>query len=202
MLSQSPLVMACQWLSRLVWLNLIWCLMTVAGGGILGAFPATVVVCLLARRYLNGAVKATLRDAWQLFKQQFVRANLVGWSIALPSLSVTWYVKWLVMNAEGMMSILALSILPIVLFAAVFTLCCLVQLSIYQTNGVKADLLNGWVLIQQELNVVSVMLLVGLCCVLVALVTPIVTVLVGFIPMLVAAIALLWHQKQELHSLA
>lgn len=66
------LVTGTQWLYRIVKTNLVWVLLVLVGGGILGFFPATIAVARLIRGWFQGKTQAPiLKTMWQEYKINF-----------------------------------------------------------------------------------------------------------------------------------
>lgn len=68
-----------EWVTRFAYLNLLWILFTLAGGILLGLFPATIAMYAIVRQWLNGNTDLpVLSSYWDYFKQEFKRSNLLG----------------------------------------------------------------------------------------------------------------------------
>lgn len=69
-----------QWIERLIILNAIWLLFTIVGLGVFGLFPATAACFAVTRKWLNGESDLSIfKTAWSYFKQDFVKANILGY---------------------------------------------------------------------------------------------------------------------------
>ncbi|WP_239256403.1 YesL family protein [Listeria ilorinensis] len=67
------------WIIRIVWTNIIWVVLTLMGGIILGLMPATVALFTVTRKWTRGDLDAPIwRLAFQTYKQVFWSANLAG----------------------------------------------------------------------------------------------------------------------------
>jgi len=199
--ARSPLVLACQWVSRMAWLNIIWFILTLSGGVIFGIAPATVAVCTLLRRYLNGAGKIKLSESWDEYKKVFVRSNQVFWVISLPAFSLAWYVNWVILNGSGVASVISMTTLPLLVIVLIWMFLVLVQMSIYQTSGVKADFINGYTLFVSDKKIVLMTVVVSTALLLFLFLVPILILIFGFIPLFLGAVAWLWHHNEELSTL-
>ncbi|MDG3085315.1 DUF624 domain-containing protein [Vibrio hannami] len=194
--ANSPLILACRWLSRLATMNLCWIALTLAGGLVFGVFPATVVVCILLRRYLNGAGSISFSEIWSTFRAEFILSNIVGWAILLPVYSLSWFINKGVMQFEGLLAIVFIAMIPGVVFGIVLLLATVIQMSFYKTSIVNS-IQNGLLLLVKEIKVLMISVLVLLACVFVSYLLPIFSLFYLVTPALIAAIAMLWLDKDE-----
>ncbi|PNH96498.1 YesL family protein [Vibrio diazotrophicus] len=199
-MNSSSLINACHWITRLAWLNVIWFFLSLIGGVVFGVLPATVTVCYLIRKYLNGAAKVTLKDAWNTYRAEFFRSNKVGVVLLLPTISFLWYIHWAILNLEGISTVLMLCGLPITVLMIVLTYCTLVQMSIYEADSLKDEIKNAVVLLVEEKRVVLFTSVVFLICIILLLVNPIVGMFFSVSPALFCTIGLLWMNKNELKN--
>ncbi|MFF0345461.1 YesL family protein [Kribbella sp. NPDC004875] len=85
----SSVAVACDWVARLAWLNLLWLVTTLAGGIVLGAFPATAAMYAVLRRWQTDPVSREQRTArlfWAEVRADLLRANLLGYAVVLVGL--------------------------------------------------------------------------------------------------------------------
>ena len=73
---------ATSWVARLVTLHLAWLGLTLAGGVVLGAFPASYVLLVAQKRELDGQPLSS-GDLWRLFRANFWRANAFGYATGI-----------------------------------------------------------------------------------------------------------------------
>ncbi|WP_447064976.1 DUF624 domain-containing protein [Vibrio alginolyticus] len=194
---QSPLIIACYWLSRTVAMNLLWLGLTMIGGILLGVFPATVVVATMTRRYLNRQHSVTLKECWAEYKAVFVRSNKLGLAIAFPLFSLGWYANWLIISGTGWMAVVGLSLLPIIVMAVLFLYVCQIQVSLYEAKTLKQDLIVTLRLMHMHCNEFAITFVVALATLFIASVLPILFILFGFVPVVICSIALLWYANEE-----
>lgn len=197
MMSTSPLINFCRWLSRLVWLNITWVLFTLLGGVVFGFFPATVTMCFIIRQYLNGAEKSTLKTMWTVFKREFLRSNKVGWAVLIPTLSLLWYVNWGIINLSELYSLIAISFFPLTLLLIALIYYLMIQVSIYDTDGIKNNFVSALSLLINDKQTFLMTILVGMILVLFGLFFPIIFLLFGLSPICFCTIALLWLKNSE-----
>ncbi|MGE6256613.1 YesL family protein [Heyndrickxia sporothermodurans] len=70
---------ASQWITRLVWVNLVWLFFIIVGLGIFGIMPATIALYTVTRRWANRDFDVSVWQTFKkVFKQEFIQANLVG----------------------------------------------------------------------------------------------------------------------------
>ncbi|WP_313468996.1 DUF624 domain-containing protein [Carnobacterium sp.] len=66
------IVTGSEWVYRVVKANLVWVLLFLLGGGILGFFPATIALARLVRMWLNGNEKEPIwKVMWSEYKDNF-----------------------------------------------------------------------------------------------------------------------------------
>ncbi|QIL86820.1 DUF624 domain-containing protein (plasmid) [Vibrio sp. HDW18] len=196
--SCSPLIILCHWLTRLAWLNLAWIGFSLLGGVLFGVFPATVMVCVMLRRYLNGAAKVTMKQMWQQYKQEFMPCNQLGWLLLLPTGCGLWYVQWVVIHAERTWAILALSFLPVACLVLLVSYCVLIMQGCYHANNISQRIDQALLLLKQEKIVLFSSLGVLVICLLLTMLMPILGLFYGLSPSLLTAVGLLWLKRDEL----
>lgn len=70
----------CVWVYRFAYLNLLWVLFTLAGGIMLGFFPATSAMFSVERTWIRGEKDLPIHQLfWSAYKREFVRSNLLGY---------------------------------------------------------------------------------------------------------------------------
>src|SRR5699024_1097485 len=69
----------CEWVTKLVYLNLLWFTFTIVGLVIFGLMPATVAMFGVVRKWIleNKDIEITALF-WKTYKEQFVKANGLG----------------------------------------------------------------------------------------------------------------------------
>lgn len=197
MSSASPLIIACTWMSRLAYMNICWFLLTLAGGVIFGFLPASVVVCVMLRRYLNGAAKITAGEIIASFKTEFLHTNICGWLILLPTLSLGWYSHYAIMSLDGFWPLLGLAMMPMVCFGVVLVLASILQMSFYRTD-IKGSVQNGLTLLFGNITVLLITILALVMTLIVGYLLPIVTIFYLVTPAFLSGISILWREQEEL----
>lgn len=72
-----------EWIMWLLYLNLLWVLFSIIGLGVFGVFPATVSLFTIIRQLLQEKQSTIFKNFFHTFKQEFFRANVVGFVLAL-----------------------------------------------------------------------------------------------------------------------
>lgn len=80
-----------EWIWRFAYVNLLWLGFTLLGLGFLGIFPATVAVYAVLRKWLTKDTEVSIiRVFWATFKQDFLRANILGYILSAFGFFI-WY---------------------------------------------------------------------------------------------------------------
>ncbi len=187
MLSNSPLVIACVWVSRIAWVNICWLSLTLLGFVIGGFFPATVAALVVIRRYLNGAVKVSWPDFYREWKREFIRANLAGWPLLLVAFATAWYFFWLIDSTNETLRILSLALLPIHLLSLIWLTATLLHAGFYQCSS-HDSIRNGWGLLSSHPGSPVLMFIVGVVCLVLSLVMPVLSLFMLVSPALLVGV--------------
>ena len=68
-----------EWLTRLVYANILWILFSLFGLIILGIMPATAALFAISHKWLRGIENFPIfKTFWQEFKNSFIKANILG----------------------------------------------------------------------------------------------------------------------------
>jgi len=101
---------ACDWVVKLFYINLLWILFTLAGLIIAGVFPATAAMYTVIKGYQVGENVSALKMFKKVYKEEFSRANQLG--IVLLIIPVIFYTDWLFTSyLSGTMEMVAKGIL-------------------------------------------------------------------------------------------
>ncbi|EKN62494.1 hypothetical protein BABA_25766 [Neobacillus bataviensis LMG 21833] len=101
---------ACDWVVKLLYLNLLWILFTVTGLVVAGIVPATVAMFTVMKGYLAGENVRVFNKFKKVYKEEFRRANRLG--IVLMIIPIIFYTDWLFTNyLSGTMEMIAKGIL-------------------------------------------------------------------------------------------
>jgi uncharacterized membrane protein YesL len=76
-----------EWITKMMYVNLLWILFTLMGVVIFGFFPATVAMFTVVREWLIGEKDIPVfKTFWGAYKQNFIQANLVGFILIVIGL--------------------------------------------------------------------------------------------------------------------
>ncbi|ULT57618.1 DUF624 domain-containing protein [Neobacillus drentensis] len=101
---------ACDWVVKLLYLNLLWILFTMAGLIIAGIFPATAAMYTVIKGYQASENVSAFKLFKKVYKEEFSRANQLG--IVLVIIPVIFYTDWLFTSyLSGTMEMVAKGIL-------------------------------------------------------------------------------------------
>lgn len=84
---------ACQWITRLAYINLLWLLFMALGLFVFGVAPSTAAMFSIIRKWLKGETDLSIfQFFWGTYKKEFWKANALG-SILL-GISLILYLDW------------------------------------------------------------------------------------------------------------
>ncbi len=70
---------AAEWITRLVYVNILWIVFTVLGLGIFGIMPATLAMLGIIKKWFKGKENVEVfKEFWQIYKKYFVKINVIG----------------------------------------------------------------------------------------------------------------------------
>lgn len=116
------------WILRISTLNLLWILFTIAGGFIVGIFPATVSAYIIIKSWLKGNVDISIFKSFKkTFKEEFITSNIIGLPLLvlgviliidyyiLLNLNETWgtFILFLLIHITFIFIILIIYVFPI-----------------------------------------------------------------------------------------
>ncbi|MBU9711627.1 YesL family protein [Evansella tamaricis] len=80
----SPFFLACDWIMKLAYLNLLWFGFTIVGGIIFGIAPATASVFSIVRKWMEGDGDISItKFFWNTFRKEFLKVNLLGFILLI-----------------------------------------------------------------------------------------------------------------------
>lgn len=133
------MVSAVDWVGRLMWLSLLWIAYSLIGGFVLGLGPATAAQCAVVRRWTRGERDFSwMKFGWQIFGQEFWKANGLFWIMATIGLVLWFDMRYVSSHLSPSTALLGLlGLIPLALFAMtvlyVFPVFAHVQLSLGKT---------------------------------------------------------------------
>lgn len=76
-----------EWVTRLVFLNLLWIFFSLLGLVLFGFFPATAALFAVVRRWALGDMDIpVLKTFWASYKKEFIKSNLLGLLIIISGI--------------------------------------------------------------------------------------------------------------------
>lgn len=70
---------ACEWIVRLAFVNILWIGFSLLGLIVFGVFPATVAMFTISRKWIQGETDLPIfRQFWEVYRKEFLKANLFG----------------------------------------------------------------------------------------------------------------------------
>jgi uncharacterized membrane protein YesL len=68
------------WVMKLVYLQCLWMVFTIAGLLVFGLFPSTMAMFAVSRKWIRtGSDIPVFQSFWQAYKTEFVKTNILGW---------------------------------------------------------------------------------------------------------------------------
>ncbi len=68
-----------EWVSRLVYVNILWIVFTIMGLGIFGIMPATISMLGIIKKWFDGKENVEVfKEYWQIYKANFIKINIIG----------------------------------------------------------------------------------------------------------------------------
>lgn len=104
------------WITRLLYVQLVWALFVVIGLGIGGIFPATFTLFGINRKWIREHTDFPVFSTfWKMYKESFVKTNLIGWLMALFAFSIYFYYTWF-LGIPGILTTVGLGVLLVLGF--------------------------------------------------------------------------------------
>ncbi|MBM0066412.1 YesL family protein [Alkalicoccobacillus gibsonii] len=123
------------WITRLAYVNILWIAFSLAGGVILGLFPATISTFALIRKWKKGETELPiLKTFWTFYKSEFIKSNKLGFILLF--IGFVLYVDLRILYfSEGFLQLLYY---PILILFFIFILVCLNAFPVYVHYELKA----------------------------------------------------------------
>jgi len=152
----SRLYQACEWLTRLAYLNLLWIGFTLIGGILFGWGPSTVAMFAVTRKWLTGHIDiAVFPVFWKTFKAEFIRSNLLF--LLLFTIGILLLVDFRILRVlqldASFLGILLISVCLMYLITLVFAIPVYVQYQLRIWQVIKFSFLFG---VSRPLHTISV----------------------------------------------
>lgn len=168
----------CQWITRLVYVNILWGLFMILGFIIFGFFPATTAMFAVVRKWIMGDVELPVFTTfWTIYKKEFWKSNLLGLIFCISAYVL--YIDYLFL--QGTMSGLSKIIsFPLLLLTLLYLLMLLYVFPIYVHYDIKVWQVFKNSLLLMLLNpLITIVMLIG--CIIIYL---LMTAVPGLIPVL------------------
>ncbi|SEP82129.1 Uncharacterized membrane protein YesL [Virgibacillus subterraneus] len=109
-----------EWITRFAYVNLLWIVFTLAGGIVLGIFPATVSLFAVIRKWLYGEADIPVfKSFWNFYKKDFIKSNLLG--VFISGLVILIGIDFLFIEVN-VNDLLRLTYLPLYIYMFLFLL--------------------------------------------------------------------------------
>lgn len=177
----------CQWLSRLAWLNVVGIIFSLSGGIVFGIMPSMIMMCTGIRWYVEGQQRISIGMLWRVYCSVWGRANRLWLLITVPLMSAMWYWHWAVINQLDFLSVFGLAVIPLTLGVMIAIICLAIQVSMYETSGIKDDFNNALCFFHEHYRKVIMALLTILALFLISFIFPVVALFYLLTPGLVIA---------------
>lgn len=134
------------WITRMVVLNALWILYTLAGLVAGGFFPATVAALSVVRKWVMQEQDINIRETFhQVFKREFLSANALGWILA--GIGAGLYLNFLwIGTMQGQVHVIIPFAFYLILFFYSVILVWAFPLKAHYDAGVFRTLINALIL--------------------------------------------------------
>ncbi|WP_026958731.1 DUF624 domain-containing protein [Aliagarivorans taiwanensis] len=185
----SPLLSFVTWFSRLVWLNIVWLLLSILGGGVLGVFPATVAVLKGIEGYQQSGKAQSLPLLFGHWRAAFVDANKVALPLLVLLFSLGWYFNMAAGSDAPLLGLFSLALLPFMLLTLLLlaSALLLVAMPVKPGLGLVRALLFTLVTQPALASVLAASMLFGS---VMGWISPLYGLLLGWMPGLLALVSL------------
>lgn len=113
----------CEWVTKLVYINVLWILFSTAGLLVFGFMPASIAMFTVIRRWIHGNHEtAVFTEFYNTFKKEFFKGNAFGLIILIVGLNVYLYVHFLPVIAAPLNSLLLIFIFLLGLIYLMFVI--------------------------------------------------------------------------------
>jgi uncharacterized membrane protein YesL len=133
------------WITRLMYVNILWILFTFLGVVVLGFFPSTTAMFAVIRKWVMKQDIPVFKTFWTVYKSEFVKSNGVG--LIIIALGCFLYSNIKIIEAITL-PILKLLYIPNIMLVLIFilTLLYIFPVLVHFNVGVKGVIKNAIVL--------------------------------------------------------
>jgi uncharacterized membrane protein YesL len=134
-----------EWVTRLMYVNILWILFTFLGVVVLGFFPSTTAMFAVIRKWVMKQDIPVFKTFWTVYKSEFVKSNGVG--LIILALGCFLYSNIKIVEAITL-PILKLLYIPNVMVVLIFilTLLYIFPVLVHFNVGVKGVIKNAIIL--------------------------------------------------------
>lgn len=110
-----------EWITKFAYVNLLWIIFTLAGGVILGFYPATIAMFGMVRDWLLGKSDLpVLKTFWLYYKRDFLKSNKMGLIINILFAFIIIDIYYIQVNINEALSWTYIPLFAFMLFVALF----------------------------------------------------------------------------------
>ncbi|MFD1607479.1 YesL family protein [Oceanobacillus luteolus] len=100
------------WIMKMIYLNLLWIIFSLAGLVVFGFFPATQAMFAVTRRWILGEKEIPVfKTFWQAYKAGFVQVNIIGYVLTILGVILYIDLKFFQQSEHLLFSVLAFFII-------------------------------------------------------------------------------------------
>ena len=93
--SDGKLMRLMNWITRFIYLQILWILFSLLGLVVGGLFPSTFTMFGISRKWMREHTDFPLfRTFLEMFRESFFKANMLGWGMSLFAFSIYFYYRW------------------------------------------------------------------------------------------------------------
>ena len=149
-----------EWITRLVFLNLLWIFFSLIGLVIFGFFPATAALFAVVRRWALGDMDIPILGTfWDSYKKEFIKSNLLGLLIVTSGIVLVIDYLFLQQASETIINLLYIPFLIVTLIMTCMLLYIFPMYAHYDMNVLQIIKNSFFVMIMNPLS--TIVILVG-----------------------------------------
>jgi len=119
----------CEWVMKLAYVNILWILFSLGGLLFLGVSPASAALFSILRKWLMGETDIPIfRTFLDTYKKEFLKANKLGWLMALIGMFLYFDFKYLITVGGTIQYVLSI---PLLIVSILFFITLLYLFPVY-----------------------------------------------------------------------
>lgn len=147
------------WISRFVYVNLLWGLFTFVGLVIFGFFPATAAMFAVTRKWVMGETDVPVfKTYWKSYKTEFLKSNILGIILVVIGYILFIDIRFFQSTDIGILQILYI---PLLIVTFVFSLALLYVFPIFVHYDIKLHLVLKNSFFLMIMNPLSTMMMIA-----------------------------------------